>query len=944
MEYIKITRVDNVILHRRGKSVKGTLHLTTHHLIFTMPAPPPPPEQNGSNSLTQASVANRELWLCYPMIEKLDFNKGSAMLFKQHYSGVTHNDNIETGSAYTENNNNNSDDSNNSSSKSRIDKNQQLQLQDRNTTNTKNGSTNRNSNGAFKENGLNIYDKSYLRGSNLRFCCKDFTYLAFDFEDFNKGKAVFDSVMRLCCLDTIEKVYAFIYSPVRIELPFNSWKDYNILNEFERQGLIFQSALQNSTRNSGNSGNSGYSGNGFDLNGKLGQTRWRVTNLNKDYKLCPSYPSTLIVPRIISDSVLGHSVRFRSKNRFPALSYYYKKNGCTITRCSQPLVGIKQNRSFQDEKLLNEIFKTNNNVNYDNNNDNNTNGNTMASKRNRKFNLIVDCRPLSNAVAQTALGAGTEIMDNYDDCKKIFLNIDNIHVIRDSLNKVREVLKNGDISTNLYNKELLYKSNWLKHISTILTGVDILVKSMVLNNNHLLIHCSDGWDRTTQISSLVQICLDPYYRTIDGFVILIEKEWLSFGHRFNERCGHLQNETKFHDNIENLNSNQATQAFRQVTNHFKHKKSVKFVSPIFQQFLDCIYQLIRQYPNKFEYNERFLRRLVYHLYSCQNGTFLFDCERERKEHDVETKTRSVWDYFKSRKIEFSNPNYIKEDVNVKVNDNDGDDDQIIYPKVKDVKFWFQLFGKSDGELNYNPYGFENSGGEYVDSNLDSSSSNSAIGSITKSKDINPNGNINGNGGTEITNSIGDSNIEESLIDTSIITKNVENVFDILKQSTADVFSQFTSSVNGVTNNIGSSLSDSINDSEKSQEMKDTQKLDDLKDSQKSQMSQEEKLQQHEAIIHSVPAKALIALEDEDEAEESGDKDDNYSDGSGDKDSSDSDTTIKNVDNGDIKKIVSDDNNNDNSYEREKELARRLSEFEISTEEDEIALENQLRNN
>ncbi|GMF66843.1 unnamed protein product [[Candida] boidinii] len=127
-------------------------------------------------------------------------------------------------------------------------------------------------------------------------------------------------------------------------------------------------------------------------------------------------------------------------------------------------------------------------------------------------------------------------------------------------------------------------------------------------------------------------------------------------------------------------------------------------------------------------------------------------------------------------------------------------------------------------------------------------------------------------------------------------------------------------------------------------MKDTQKLDDLKDSQKSQMSQEEKLQQHEAIIHSVPAKALIALEDEDEAEESGDKDDNYSDGSGDKDSSDSDTTIKNVDNGDIKKIVSDDNNNDNSYEREKELARRLSEFEISTEEDEIALENQLRNN
>jgi myotubularin-related protein 3/4 len=95
----------------------------------------------------------------------------------------------------------------------------------------------------------------------------------------------------------------------------------------------------------------------------------------------------------------------------------------------------------------------------------------------------------------------------------------------------------------------------------------------------VLVHCSDGWDRTPQITTLAEIMLDPYYRTIEGFQILVQREWIAFGHKFGDRCGH---------GVGASDSNER--------------------SPVFLQWLDCIYQLFMQNPIAFEFNEMFLVR------------------------------------------------------------------------------------------------------------------------------------------------------------------------------------------------------------------------------------------------------------------------------------------------------------------------------------------------
>jgi hypothetical protein len=121
----------------------------------------------------------------------------------------------------------------------------------------------------------------------------------------------------------------------------------------------------------------------------------------------------------------------------------------------------------------------------------------------------------------------------------------------------------------------------------------------------------------------------------------------------------------------------------------------KETSPVFHQFLDATYQLVRQHPTRFEFNERFLKRLLYHLYSCQYGTFLYNNEKARVDARVKERTRSVWDYFLSRRQEFLNKDYDGGEID----DHKRGHERLIFPNLEKVRWWAEAFGRTDQEMN-----------------------------------------------------------------------------------------------------------------------------------------------------------------------------------------------------------------------------------------------------
>uniref|UniRef100_A0A0N4ZN49 Myotubularin phosphatase domain-containing protein n=1 Tax=Parastrongyloides trichosuri TaxID=131310 RepID=A0A0N4ZN49_PARTI len=451
---------------------------------------------------------------------------------------------------------------------------------------------------------------------------KHFLTLVFIICKEKECQDLYDSLIRASIINNISEVFAFrnikpeINDKIGESNNLLCWKRLDWKQEFKRQKISSQ---------------------------------WKRSNFNHDFDNCDTYPSDLWFPSKVSLQVLIGSSKYRARSRLPVLTYFHSPTEASIVICAKSVQGYSAS-CIEDEELIKVICETNVNKNQlyiidIQNYTNNTKHNVEKSEEGIVLEINSDFEEITNEQEE-------------NDISTYSFDIDNIHIVRNSCSKL--ILATTCEGTHSEYLDLLCESEWHKHLKAIL-DCSIFIKNSIIKGVSCLVQCTNGWDRTIQTATLAQLMLDPFYRTLEGFQVLIEKDWLGFGHKFSDRCGHVT----------------------AINQEMKME-----VSPIFTLFLDCTHQIMRQNPRAFEFNERWLIEINEYVYSCEFGTFIGNCEKDRNDLKVNETTPSVWNYFKERIDNYKNPFY----------DNSIDIIKNISTHPSDLDVWSLLYNRYDSGI------------------------------------------------------------------------------------------------------------------------------------------------------------------------------------------------------------------------------------------------------
>ncbi|XP_038614229.1 LOW QUALITY PROTEIN: myotubularin-related protein 9-like [Tachyglossus aculeatus] len=318
---------------------------------------------------------------------------------------------------------------------------------------------------------------------------------------------------------------------------------------------------------------------------------WRLSTVNADFSVCASYPPSVIVPGGVEDEALVRSARFRQGGRFPVLCYYHGRTGTAMLRSSQPLVGANRRRCREDEELLG------------------------AALGGHRRGYVLDTRSTQAAKQARVTGGGTEAKSCYLGWKRLHRPLERGRPLQDSFAKLVESCNDPSLSMDRWLSRL-EASKWLAHVKEALGAACLAAQGMDREGACILVHGPEGTDTTLLVTALAQVILDPECRTLQGFQALLEREWIQAGHPFQLRCA------------------------RSAYSHARPKHE----APTFLLFLDCVWQLGRQFPLALEFGEGLLLTLFEHAYASPYGSFLCNSEKERRLCQVQAKTHSLWSW------------------------------------------------------------------------------------------------------------------------------------------------------------------------------------------------------------------------------------------------------------------------------------------------------------